>query len=983
LFLAVVYLLQSWDWGSKTLSLGGQMKLTLTKNTKFKNTVLFLGFSTLSFLGMFAFQNCQGETKFVTVEEMSSFSLASAEDELFDLIQESESLQKKLSAYDISADSESEMLQKKNDIVDKLKSKTDLIVKMITIDGVATNSTRVLKEVDILLNSLSTARDVQVTYDSIRRDKLLDLKFTDLVESLRIDFGQFKAITETRLDGIDKKVTDWGLKQTELKNAFENFRVTTMAEDAAIKMSIKSLQDMTEAKILALKEDGKKLAERITAQEKASEEAKLALQKVADLQNKLCKVDENGTAIIVNNCLTVEAIKCDTLIQNPVDNAEAVRQCQLMVDVAKNHDAQLRALKEVDEKQNELITGIISDVKNLNQQVQTAAGAIANLSDSIQILAGKVADIDERLMIVEFKAKRAEAAASIKSKAHFYLSWTTRRSADITREFCEQGTRSALNNFDYEAANQQWAFCHEKLSVLNKARELANIALAFSNDLESVNVESKCNIAISSANAKPAESLVQSELLKDSVAKEILQKCTQGGSVLAKVMMLNAVKFLGQLGPDHRTYAYMGKLAPIASIIFLGDVWEKVSSSTIDQFQVIDPTSANLKDTYYGQVERLFVNRYIENVFRVNGEFPTDPNAIKMPGNLGQVFTHAQILAASPVGSRNGTQYMARLKALEVDCSDCGFTMIARNKASRGSGKLRYSFPLDARSNMCPIDDDVILEQNSAFYGYHISYNHVVENFKPYLIQGNHTAIVANRAALSNGEFLMSSQRVIVPRAGFETAQIPTRLILRATKPYGNAYNRAHCVKFTFVNGLKNNEWTKPAAVSDASGLSRYLNGFNSDFIGNACAAKDFPIEVFASGQPGRRSPASYNEDRDGRSKVSLLRQAWSQPDGSNASSTAQKMVAIGSTQLTSDYFMYADRALTYATAANGATVSFSKSAPFFLPVGSGFSSTEFIREFDKTAAVLVQECNYCKRDQDLANLNPACDPVKINDLPL
>jgi len=925
-----------------------------------------------------AFQNCQGDTKFVTVEEMSSFAVASSEDELFDLLQESESLQKKLSAYDMNADTESEMLQKKNDVVAKLKSKSDLIVKMITVDGIATNSTRVLKEIDILLNSLSTARDIQVTYDSIRRDKLLDLKFSNLVEALRIDFGQFKAITEVRLDGIDKKITDWGAKQTELKNAFESFRVTTLAEDAAIKVSIKSLQEMTEAKILALKEDGKKLAERITAQEKASEEAKLALQKVTDLQNKLCKVDENGTAIIVAGCLTIEAVKCDTLIPNPTQNAEAVRQCQLMVDVARNHDQQLRALKEVDQKQNELITGIISDIKNLNTQVQTAAGALSNLSSSIQILAGKVADIDDRLMIVEFKAKRAEAAASIKSKAHFYLSWTTRRSADIHREFCDQGTKSSLNNFDYESANQQWAYCHEKLSVLNQARELANIALAFSNDLESVNVETKCNTLITSAGNKAAESIGQTELLQDTVAKEIMQKCTQGGSVLAKVMMLNAVKFLNQLGPDHRTYAYMGKLAPIASIIFMGDVWEKVSATTKEQFENIDPTSQSLKDTYYGQVERLFVNRYIDHVFRINGEFPSDPNSIQMPSKLGQVFTHAQITAASPVGSNNGSQYMARLKALEVDCSECGFTMQARNTPSRGVGKARYSFPIDARSTMCPIDDHVILEQNGSFYGYHISYNHVVENFRPFLIDGKHSAIVANRAALASGEFLLSSRRIQVPRAGFETAQIPTRVFLRATKPYGNAYNRPNCVKFTLINGLKDNEWRKPASLGDANGLAHYLSGFNPEFISNACAAKDFPIEIYASGRPGRRSPASYNEDRDGRSKVSLLRQAWSQPDGANASSTAQKMVVAGATQLTSDYFMYANTSMNYA-----ASVSVSKQAPFFAPVGAQMSGTEFIREYDTTAPLAVQECNFCKRDQDLANLNPACDPVRINDLSL
>jgi hypothetical protein len=940
-------------------------------------TAVFVIAGTTSVL----FQNCGSSNS--TSRDGGLTSKTSTEEQLFELVQESENLQKKLASFDISADKDSEILKETQNVLSALKKKTDQIVKMVTVDKVPTNSNDVLVEVDLLVNLLSKARDIHVTYDSIRRDRLLDIKFTDLIAALQAEFGEFKALAEDRFDNIDTKIDGLESLHNQLKRAFEDFVESAAVEDAILKDSLLALQESTEAKILSIREQGQLLNERLTNQETATEEAKEALKQVTNLQDKICKLDDQGNYIKVGSCINIDEVKCAEVVPNPTVNVAAVNQCQIMVDVVKNHDQQLRALRDVDEKQNQLISNIVEDIKNINTQVQTAADALASITESIGILDSRISSINERLLIVEFKAKKAEAAASIKSKASFYLSWIAQRTADVNREFCVNGTKAALNRFDYEAGNHQWAFCHEKLRILNDARVVANTALAFAGDLESLNVESKCEVPIVAANNLLADSLNQSELVKEAVAKEVIQKCSSvGGMGLAKTLMINSVKYLAQLGPDHRTYDYFAALAPIASIIFLGEKWEEVSPAVATAFENNDPTSEALKNTYYGQIERLFVNRFINTVYRKDGKFPSDPNDVKIPDNIGYVFTWNQINAAQPVGPNNGAQYMARLKALEIGCSDCGFNMADRNVHGR-EGKARFSYPLDGRDNMCPVDDHVIVEQGGKFFPYHISYSHVVENFKPFLIQGNHSALVESTDALSKGEYLVSHERVQVPRAGFQNAQIPMRWFLRATRPYGNSYARPHCVKFTMVRGLKNGEWEKPADITNANGIAHYLNGFDKTYVETSCKSQTYPIRTFESGRTPDLATAGYSEDRDGKQQVTLLRQSWNQPSGSNASSNSQGLVSHNATQLTDKYYVYRDTDKIYAKTTSQ-NFSFGKSKPFFRPVseavGSQITGTNLIREFDPQAAINIQECSYCKRDNNLKNLNPNCDATHVND---
>ena len=923
----------------------------------------------------FLFQNCSKKGSSDSSSNLEQTS--QAEDELFSLLEESEMLQQKLASFDMNADKDSEMLQSTNKVISGLRAKTDQIMKMIKTDGIASNSNDVLKEVDMLLNLVSKARDIQVTYDSIRRDRLLDIKFSNLIQQIKDELGQFKMLVETRFSTIESTIKALDGRMVALKGAFESFVESSTAEDRVLKAALTILETTTDKRISDLRFQGQKLAEELQKQANTSQEAKDALLKVTELQSKLCANDANGKAILVNDCLTVDKIDCKTLIPNSAQFAEAVNQCQLLITIVKNHDSQLQALRTVDEKQNGLIDGIIQSVKTLNTQVLTATEALAEMSTVLKAFDAKISQIDERLMILEFKAKKTEAAASIRSRANFTLSWITRRTADINYYYCDVATNAALNKFDYEAGIQSWSFCKEKLSILNEAQMMTQVALTFANELESVNVDTKCTDTIATAGNAIAESIAMSDLTRDDIAKEIITKCVKGGPVYAKVLMLNSVKFLTKLGPDHRTYEYMGKLAPIASILFLGDIWEKSSGKTA-AFENVDPTSSELKDTYYGRIERLFVNRYVENIFRINGKFPEDPNSIQVPANLGYVFTKKQITDATAIGAANGSNYLTRLKNLEVNCSDCGFIMANRNSPSYGPGHTRFAYPIDSRMDRCPVDDDLIVQHDSSFYGYHISYSHVVENFQPVLVAGNHLVVADNIQNVQSGNFTLSKDRIIVPRAGFEPAQIPTRYVLRATKPYGNAYARPSCAKFTLVPMLRKDEWLKPTSLADAEGLSQFLTGFSPTFFDKACAAKDFPVEVFSSGKPGKRGIASYNEDRDPRNKITLLRESWSQPAADNASGKAQNLVTSDNTQLTKDYFVFKNADIAYT----GRAVSFGLANPFFRlkTDKSSVSGTDFIRDTEFNSGYFVQECGFCKRDADLANLNPKCDPTFIKD---
>jgi len=203
---------------------------------------------------------------------------------------------------------------------------------------------------------------------------------------------------------------------------------------------------------------------------------------------------------------------------------------------------------------------------------------------------------------------------------------------------------------------------------------------------------------------------------------------------------------------------------------------------------------------------------------------------------------------------------------------------------------------------------------------------------------------------------------VQVERAGMDTASIPTRLTIRATRPYGPSYGRPLCTKLTAVCTVKQNDWQAPsslnltvASLQDPATqpiLARYLTGFPSNVINTMCS-----VQQPALGAP---APVYYNQRNIASSEVTRgLKAAWSQPAPANASGRSQQYVALNSTQLVgAAYWPFQDGALPYTAE----RIMFSQANSFANPVGTGspLSTTNYIREADAVDTLNVQECSHC-----------------------
>lgn len=973
----------------------------------------------------FAYQNCsQTGTGFAQTSANASFSSLSSEDDLFNMLQEARELSALLKTYDLSADSASDVLSQAPSISNQLSAEADKIEKAVTVDNVPTNSNVVLKEVDTLVNLLAKGREIHVAYDSIRRDKLLSLRIDDIQANLNKAiqnlaalggaFNEFKTAITARVDALTVEMSKWEERLGSVNQAISDLATKTEAQDLALKAALESLKDYTKTELAGVKQQSQDLQTQITKQ--ASDQQKLANQikqaqdemaKLGNISSRLCQYNDAGrisdsrvkcTSATQSGdcCLTVDVIDCSQLFPAATASA-ALNQCSLLVSIIKNHDQQLQAIQAVDEKQNAAISqisttidGVISNVSSLNNSVNTLADGLtkvqvvtdqlANQIGSIKnqmaandaAVKAKLADLDTRTMLLEFKANRQEVINGLQARANATLAWATMRYAQINSQFCSSRRNQALAMFDYKAARQNIEYCIEKRGLATLAQSMASVANAYAGLLGSLNVDSDCSANI---NGKIASSLTNDELMDDNTLKAVTSQCTSGGQVVARALMINIVRYLKQIGPDFRTYDSMKASSKAVNIAFFGTDWASVSSTDQKSFDNVDPTSDQLKNTPYGQVERIFVYNYYSYAFRdSNGKFISD--ATKVNANVpGSVFTEAQLLAAAQVG-KNLPDYMNRVRSLEAQnyCQECGFKISGRsnpdsNKSSlvivHGDGKSRFYFPNDPKTDLCPVDDDVVVRQNDGkHYVYHLTFDSWGNDIlTPVLTRGLATVIADSDADMASGNFnyCYPDQDVKVERAGLDMASIPTRLTIRATRPYGPSYGRPQCTKLTAVCAVHKDDWQAPSnlnlSVADlnnpatANILDRYLVGLPSSVIGAMCGA-----QLPANGAP---NPV-YTADRNIASvdTVRGLHSAWSNPNGSNASSRAQAYVALGSTQLVgSAYWPFQDGALPYT--ADKIMLSSSKSFAM-PPTSSVMSSTQYIREADGISSLMVQECSHC-----------------------
>lgn len=1001
---------------------GGNVKIKKPNFGKLKKYLRISAFVAVFGVVGVAYQNCsQPSTGF---EDMSSMKLSalSSEDDLFNMLQEARELSALLRTFDLNADKASDILKQAPSVALQLGAQADMIEKAIVVDKVPTNSNVVLKEVDTLVNLLSKARDVRVTYDSIRRDTLLSLRI-DQVEAnldravqelaaLGGAFNQFKNAIVARVDGLVAQMKVWENRVDIIDQTIADLAAKSEAEDLALKAALNSLKSYTENELAGVKDRSQQLQDSIDQQAKDHaklvEELRLAqeeMSRLGDISGRMCSYDSNGniadarikcTSSSQNNCcLTVEVINCSELFAG---SPAALNQCGILLTVIKNHDQQLQAIKAVDERQNEAIGSltasvdrIIGDISVINNNVLNLANGVdkikavtdelvnqvGSIKDTIkkndEAVKARLADLDTRTLLLEFKANRSEVIHGLQARANATLAWSTMRYAHINDAFCVNRRNQALAMFDYKVARQNWEYCLEKRAIVTLAQSMASVANSYAGMLGALNVDTDCTAQI---NGKPASSLTNSELMNDAILQEVNNKCTSGGQVVARALMLNIVRYLKQVGPDHRTYESMSSASKAVNIAFFGTDWVQVSEQQRKEFNEIDPTSDLLKDTPYGKVERLFVYNYYATAFRdANGKFITDPN--KVNANVsGSIFTEQQILAGNQVG-KNLADFVKRVRSLEAEgyCTDCGFKVGGRNNPdsnkstlviTHGAGKSRFFFPNDPKTDMCPVDDNVVIRHNDGkHYIYHVKFDTYGNDIlTPHLTQGLHTVIANSDSDLNAGNFNYChyDKDVKIERAGLDMASIPSRWTIRATRPYAQSYGRPLCTKLTAVCAVRNGEWQAPASVGSMTVadlnnpatqnvLTRYLSGFPVAVVGAMCSVQTPAVGAPAPVYQATRNIASVDTARG-------LRHAWSNPAGNNASARAQGYIIQDSTQLLgSSYWPLQDGALPYT----GERIMLSQSKPFAAEASSAvLTSTKYVREVDTMSSLTVQECSHC-----------------------
>lgn len=660
---------------------------------------------------------------------------------------------------------------------------------------------------------------------------------------------------------------------------------------------------------------------------------------------------------------------------------------------------------------------ILAAIEGVRVDINASVDAkMAPINAEIARINSKLEDMAIDIAILKFNKERGEIMSALKARVAFNSAWTVRRLSDIRQQYCVSRTDAALAAFDYEAAKQNWVFCHEKMVLLNRASEINSLALGYIESLGAIDIDATCSAQVKNAagvNVR-ADLLSVKDLLNGSVLAELQSKCGSKGRPAAVALMVNIMKLMRLIGPDHRTYEYLGTMSAASSAIILGAPYAEISESQLKSFRNIDPTSDELSYTLYGQIERLFGNRYIESTFRVggkaNGAFPESPTQIQQPKSLGATLAHSVIDTGTYADPSFGTAYGARLRKLEITSADVGFKVVSRNQTSSAPG-IRYRYPRDVKADACPVDDHVLVRHADAkWYGYHVKYHHVNEQFEPVLFDGLHRAIANDKAASDDTQFTARGQ-VIVDRAGLTLTKIPRRIILRATRPYANAYNRPSCVKMTLVHMLRKDEWVysngaNASEVQQRNELHRYLTGFSDSMIVNTCKMQTYERTkwVKTSGAPKYKSvcqdvrgatvdcastavanivsvadgfeadvlrligetDSSGNviqyqvgtmKSRDLLVANADLRSSFSASGA--ATINAQKLIKPASTQLAEGYWMYKDGDIAYT----GVNVKFSSSAPFarsFENQSRGLSSSNFVRENDKTSAIQVHECEHC-----------------------
>lgn len=711
----------------------------------------------------------------------------------------------------------------------------------------------VLAEIDYIVYGLSRAGDynLQSQIDNLKA-QIAQLRLD--LDTLSSDYNEFKTTVLARLDAAEEVINAIETDMAHLASRLDGHISASTAADAALRAAVEDLQRFTETEIAAIHEANLELAEAIAEQKGKLDDLFQSEAAVANLQDKICKSSSepnmctpSQVSQMLNGgtpacaCIPVASIDCSVMFPG-AGQTSAQNQCNIIVSVLRNHDDQLRLIREVDERQTDLISGLLDDVESLNDQVGGLARGFDLVNEAVQAIQVKIDEMDARLIIQELKTERLEAAASINERADLNLAWITRRIADVRKRYCEANVRGSLNKSDYKAARQNWEYCHERLGILNRAKEHTHIAKAFVNGAVSANMDTLCSAII--VGNKKASELTVAELMTPSVFRKVKEECQHGKAVVLG-SFLNAVALLDTIGPDFRTVEYMARKSRIGQLLaFKGKDASELSTQDKNKFENIDPTTTLLMNTAYGAIERAFKYKYVEKALRTSqNKFPVSADEIPpTSGFLHVAFRHSEIKGLSP-----NTPYMQRLRDLEIPghCQDCGFKVAGRNPGGKynpqvnRNGKKRFAYPVDA-SDHCPIENQhVVLKNNDNghHYVFNLNYSFIWERLTPHLRGGNQVRIARGNSDISGGQFGTCRTGRYVSRSLLADVYLGGRWNIRVTQPYSKTYpgQRGTCAKFTVVCVPQKDEWVAPAGATD---INAHFIGYPASFHQNACAAK-------------------------------------------------------------------------------------------------------------------------------------------------
>jgi len=813
---------------------------------------------------------------------------------------------------------------------------------------IVAGDTTLQEQIDLLRNNFNAFQQI------------VDDRFVE-VDGRLVQLETVVADLQQQVAAINDQITNINLQIENLQNSVnENQQSLTVLVN--VQQTLVDFKNQVQIQIVNITQQGVDLSQQLADHQNAYTDLIDQQNTLATVKGKMCQMTADGSlasgqtacaaasseedVIAGTCCLTVDTLDCDMLFDGDSAEAELVNnQCNAFVVTVTNRDNQVKELAEIQKEQDAMMQELLTSVQNIQIDIADVKNTVSQLwvkvdglQSDITTIQNHLSNLDDRVLLLEFKAARSEAVAGLNEMSDLYLAWLARRQLDVRSRFCSANSKSAYDRSDYESAKHNWVYCQERLTWISEATEMIQLAKAYTNGLASVNMDQACTAPI---QGTPADDVTTAQMASNpEIPRSVIESC-QSGVGLVKAMLTSVVKLHNKIGPDFRTADYMAKKAKIVQLLYFGGEVATVGSAAIEAFENVDPSSAAIADTYYGRIERPFINLYVETRLRVRGAYPEDPSQMSPSiAGFNRAYTHAEIDEAS-------TDYLARVKNLELkgSCAGCDFVVTGRNVVK--SGSERYSYPIDAKTQ-CPIYNDhvMIRADDGQHYAYRVNYTRAygaTETLKPYWRWGStHYPIAASDADVENGKFRRCGYRVnhLVHRFGMPDTRLRGRLAMFSSAPYAKSHGLPQCRRARFTCRLwegtdGNGEWTAPTPTSN---VMHYLNGFAESKIQPFCDQSGVDYTV---------------QERDlSTDEKSVVRYYKAQQTPAGA--TAAARMSSPATQLTSDYWMIKDQAIPYGSGNNAV----SQTKPFF---GSTSSyGSPFFRTFHRLTdfeSIKVQQC--------------------------